>query len=313
MKLNQNSLISNKKKLPHIICVMGPTCSSKSSLGEKLHDVLPNSIIVNFDAFQIYKSMDIGTAKPSKEELERGYYYFYDLLPLSEENNIYSYQKMVRPFLDMNENKTIILIGGSGLYLKALLFNYIFNEEDIKMPYDYYKDSSNEEIWNILMEKDPDSLKNIHINNRKRLLRALFINETSNKTKEEVNNNKHNELLYNDSLFIFINPERELLYEKINLRVDLMRKNGLTEEALELLKKYPSDTKALEAIGYKEFKELLNGNLTEDEVYELIKKNTRNYAKRQVTFFKHQFPQKEEFLSPNDAFSFILDTYDIEK
>ncbi len=311
--MENNNVITTKKELPHILCVMGPTCSSKSSLGEKLHSLIPNSLIINFDAFQIFKRIDIGTAKPSKEELDKGYYYFYDLMELTEENNIYSYQKMVRPFLDMNKDKTLILIGGSGLYLKALLFNYIFNEEDDKMPSDYYKDSSNEEIWNILKEKDPDSLKNIHINNRKRLLRALFINETSNKTKKEVNNNKQNELLYKDSLFIFINPDRESLYEKINLRVDEMRKSGLTKEATSLLKEYPSCTKSLEAIGYKEFKKLLNGNLTEDEVYDLIKKNTRNYAKRQVTFFNHQFPQKEEFLSPSDAYKYILDTYKIPK
>ena len=304
---------TNKKELPHIICIMGPTCSSKSSLGEKLHEVLPNSLICNFDAYQIFKEMDIGTAKPSKEELSKGYYYFYDLKDLSWENNIYSYQKMVRPFLDTHKEDTIILIGGSGLYLKALLFNYIFNEEDVKMPEDYYSGASNEEIWKILESKDPESLKNIHINNRKRLLRALFINETSNKTKDEINENKRGELLYPGSLFIFINPERESLYEKINLRVDQMREMGLTEEALNLLKKYPTGTKALEAIGYKEFKGLLDGTLSEDEVYELIKKNTRNYAKRQVTFFKHQFPQKEEFLSPNDAFNYILDTYHIPK
>ena len=303
----------NKLNLPHIICIMGPTCSSKSLLGEKLHDLIPSSKIINFDAYQIFKSMDIGTAKPSKEELEKGYYYFYDLKDLTWENNIYSYQKMVRPFLDENKDSTLILIGGSGLYLKALLFNYLFNEEDVKMPDDYYKDATNEEIWNILMEKDPSSLKNIHINNRKRLLRALFINETSNHTKEEVNENKHNELLYPDSLFIFINPDRSTLYEKINLRVDKMREMGLTQEALDLLSRYPTNTKALEAIGYKEFKGLLDESLTEDEVYELIKKNTRNYAKRQVTFFKHQFPQKEEFLSPNDAYTYILETYKLPK
>ena len=301
-----------KKKLPHIICIMGPTCSSKSKLGESLHSLIKDSLIINFDAFQIYKEMDIGTAKPTKEELSKGYYYFYDYLDLTSENNIYEYQKMVRPFLDTHKDNTLILIGGSGLYLKALLFNYIFNEENVKMPEDYYKDYSNEEIWNILKEKDPDSLKNIHVNNRKRLLRALFINESSSKTKGDINKDKHNELLYPDSLFIFINPERESLYLKINERVEKMKKMGLTSEALNLFKKYPNNLKSLEAIGYKEFKGLLDGSLTEDEVYELIKKNTRNYAKRQVTFFKHQFPLFEEYLSPQDALKGLKEEYDID-
>ncbi len=302
----------NKKKLPHIICIMGPTCSSKSRLGESLHDLIKDSLIINFDAFQIYKEMDIGTAKPSKEELNKGYYYFYDYLEPTQENNIYEYQKMVRPFLDTHKDNTLILIGGSGLYLKALLFNYIFNEEDKKMPEDYYQDYSNEEIWNILMEKDPGSLKNIHVNNRKRLLRALFINESSSKTKDDINKDKHNELLYEDSLFIFINPPREYLYQKINDRVDKMKEMGLTNEALNLFKKYPNNLKSLEAIGYKEFKGLLDNSLNEDEVYELIKKNTRNYAKRQVTFFKHQFPLFKEFLSPQDAIDALKDEYNLE-
>lgn len=301
-------------KLPHIIVILGPTCSHKSFLGESLHSLIPGSVIVNFDAFQIYKEMDIGTAKPSKEELNKGYYYFYDYLSLKEDNNIYFYQEISRKFIESHKDNTLIFIGGSGLYIKACLFNYIFNKDEVKMPLDYKSNYSNEELFNELKSIDLEASKSIHVNNRKRLLRALFINEIEGKNKNDINKNKCNELLYKDSEFIFINPDRETLYNDINLRVDKMKELGLKEEAINLLTKYKDDNLlSLNAIGYKEFKYLLSNELNEDEVFELIKKNTRNYAKRQITFFKHQFPEYKEYDNVSNALNDLIIRYDLNK
>lgn len=299
-------------KIPHIIVILGPTASNKSKLGELLHEKIPFSKIVNFDAFQIYKEMNIGTAKPSKEVLNKGYYYFYDYLDIKEDNNIYFYQELARNFIDSNKDSTLIFIGGSGLYIKAALFNYIFSKDEIKMPNDYKKNYSNEELFKELEKLDLEASKKIHVNNRKRLLRNLFINEVEGKNKSEINQNKSNELLYLDSDFIFINPRREDLYSNINLRVDKMRELGLKNEALNLLNRYKDvNPLALSAIGYKEFKHLINNELNEDEVFELIKKNTRNYAKRQITFFKHQFPNYKEYNSYLEGFYSIIKDYGI--
>ncbi len=299
-------------KLPHIIVLLGPTASNKSKLGELLHEKIPSSKIVNFDAFQIYKEMNIGTAKPSRKELNKGYYYFYDYLDITQDNNIYFYQELARNFIDSNKDSTLIFIGGSGLYIKAALFNYIFSKDEIKMPSDYKSNYSNEELFKELEKLDLEASKKIHVNNRKRLLRSLFINEVEGKNKSEINQNKSNELLYLDTDFIFINPKRSDLYSNINLRVEKMKELGLKEEALNLLNKYKSiNPLALSAIGYKEFNYLINNTLTEEEVFELIKKNTRNYAKRQITFFKHQFPTYKEYASYLEAFESLKKEYDL--
>lgn len=284
-----------------IYVIMGPTASSKSDLAIYLHDKLENSIIVNFDAFQIYKHMNIGTAKPSQEELNKGYYFLYDYLDLEESNDIFSYQKRAREIIENNKDKDIIFVGGSGLYIKAALFNYKFNEEPIKMSEDYLSDLSNEELYEKLFKIDQEDALKITSGNRKRLLRALYVYEINgNKTKSELNNNQKNELLYPNTKFIFINPEREKLNELINKRVDIMFEKGLVEEARSLLNNYDiNSTKALQAIGYKEFYNSSEKSL--EDIKEEIKLNTRRYAKRQVTFFKHQFPEYEEYDSIEEA------------
>lgn len=284
-----------------IISVIGPTASHKSKLGDALLKEIPNSVIVNFDAFQIYKELNIGTAKPSKEELESNKYFLYDLVPPSFDMNVKTYQELARDFIAKNKDKNLIFVGGTGLYLKATLFDYRFLDEEEKMDPEFKKDVPNEVLFEELSLLDKEDALKIGKNNRKRLLRALYIYEINGKNKSEINENGKDHLLYENTLFIFLNPPREELYENINNRVDKMFDLGLEGEAHSLIKKYGKDTRALQAIGYKEF---FNEDLTSEEIKELIKKNTRNYAKRQLTFFKHQFKDYLEYSNVNEA---ILD------
>lgn len=284
-----------------IYAILGPTGSGKSDIVETVSKRY-NIPVINFDVFQMYKEIDKGTAKPEKELINSGRYYLYDCIDLNEAYDVASYQKEARKTLDflLKEHKDVILVGGNGLYLKALLYNYTFNEED-PMPKDYLSDLSNEELYKKVESFDAEDAKKIDVNNRKRLLRAIYIFETHKVNKTELNQNGKDELLYKDVKYIGIDIDREKLYERINFRVDMMFESGLAQEVRDLINKYGKDTRGLQAIGYKEFFELEN----EEEIKELIKKNSRNYAKRQMTFFRHQFENVNWFKSRDEALNFL--------
>ncbi len=282
-----------------IYAILGPTCSGKSDLAEKLSLKL-NYPVINFDAFQVYKELDKGTAKPSKELLESGRYFLYGFRSVLEPYDVMNYQEDARNLLSKFNNDNVILVGGTGLYLKALLFDYKFLEEE-KMPDDFLNDLSNEELYKKLLLIDKEDAIKIGPNNRKRLLRALYVYKIHGKSKTELNNNGKNNLLYSNVIFIGLNIERSLLYERINKRVDIMFDNGLEKEVNSLFSFYGNKLRAFQAIGYKEF----NNEGSIEEIKELIKKNTRNYAKRQMTFFKHQFENVKWFNSMKDAEGFL--------
>ena len=282
-----------------IYAILGPTCSGKSDLAEKLSLKL-NYPVINFDAFQVYKELDKGTAKPSKELLESGRYFLYGFRSVLEPYDVMNYQEDARNLLSKFNNDNVILVGGTGLYLKALLFDYKFLEEE-KMPDDFLNELSNEELYKKLLLIDKDDAIKIGPNNRKRLLRALYVYKIHGKSKTELNNNGKNNLLYSNVIFIGLNIERSLLYERINKRVDIMFDNGLEKEVNSLFSFYGNKLRAFQAIGYKEFNN--EGSIV--EIKELIKKNTRNYAKRQMTFFKHQFENIKWFNSMKDAEGFL--------
>ncbi|MFA7223049.1 MAG: tRNA (adenosine(37)-N6)-dimethylallyltransferase MiaA [Bacilli bacterium] len=281
-----------------IICIVGPTCSGKSSVAEELSIAL-KAKIVNFDAFQIFREMNIGTAKPTNEELNSGRYFLYNIRNVNEPYDVYKYQHDCREFLNNNLNENIILVGGTGLYLKAALYDYKFSKED-EMPKDYLSDKTNQELFDQLNQIDPSDASKIGVNNRKRLLRSLFIYNEHGVSKTELNDNGKNTLLYKDVIFIGLDIDREILYKNINYRVDEMMKNGLSEEVKFLFNKYGKNERALQAIGYKEF----NNELSDNDRVELIKKNTRNYAKRQMTFFRHQFNNIHWFKSKKEAIEY---------
>jgi tRNA dimethylallyltransferase len=278
-----------------IICIIGPTCSGKSKLAEVISQFF-EAPIINFDAFQVYKEMNIGTAKPSKEELLSGRYFLYDFRDIDEPYDVAQYQSDARKMIEKFKGRNLIFVGGTGLYLKAALYDYKFEKED-PMPKDYLCQKTNEELFKELIEIDPIDADKIGINNRKRLIRALFVYNTHKESKSEINQNGKDNLLYKDVHFIGLDIARDVLYKNINLRVDAMINNGLEEEANALFIKYGKENRALQAIGYKEF----NNELEDQMRIDLIKQNTRNYAKRQMTFFRHQFNDVHWFNSLEEA------------
>jgi len=284
-----------------IIAIIGPTCSGKSILADYVANTI-NGLVVNFDAFQVYKEMNIGTAKPTSDEIKAKNYSLYNIVNVDDNFDVSKYQKVCREFLALHQKDNIVLVGGTGLYLKASLFDYHFEEED-PMPKNYLENIENNELYSRLFNIDEEDARKIGPNNRKRLLRALFIYETHNKTKSEINNNGKNTLLYPGVIFLGLDIPRETLYENINKRVENMFANGLEEEVNYLFKKYGKDNRSLQAIGYKEF----NNDLSNLDRKELIKKNTRNYAKRQMTFFKHQFNGVKWFSSIEEAKNYVKD------
>ena len=262
-----------------IIAILGPTAVGKTALSIALAKKYKAEVI-NFDAMQVYVKLDIGTAKVTPEEMEGVPHHLLSFVPLDKNYSVYDYQKDARSLIDklLKENRNIILVGGTGLYLKAMLFDYNFTEGTT---YKEYNDLTNEEILAKIKSYNVEELP--HVNNRKRLVRLL--NKLEN--NESITNNGNN-LLYKDTIFIGLTTNRDVLYDKINKRVDIMFDNGLLEE-VESLKDYFKTSKALNtAIGYKEFIPYFNNEKTLEEIKDDIKKNSRHYAKRQYTFFNHQ-------------------------
>ena len=255
-----------------ILAIVGPTGVGKTKLSIELAKKY-NAIIINCDAVQVYKDLNIGSAKVTKEEMDGIEHFLIDFVSPRDSYTVYNYQKDARELLDKYKDKNIVLVGGTGLYLKSLLYDYKFEEETITSTYD---DKTNEELYKLALEKDEKC--DIHVNNRKRLIRFL------NRENEQTNKDK---ILY-DATLIGLTTDREVLYQKINERVDKMFKDGLLEEVKSLVKKYPDSSILNNAIGYKEIKNMLENNISLDETSELIKKNSRHYAKRQYTWFNNQ-------------------------
>lgn len=292
-----------------IYVIFGPTCSQKSDISVTLSNYL-NAPIINADAFQIYKDMNIGTAKVNIVSPEYKKHYLLDIITPDQNYSVKDYQDTFRRTLSdlQKKYKDIIVCGGTGLYIKAAFYDYTFlEEEDDPSLVEELNKLTNEELFSRLESLDLKACKKIHVNNRKRLIRALTIITKSTRTKSEIIDTQKHELIYpkEEVEFLFINPPREILYENINKRVDLMFDKGLVNEVINLLKKYNLSLTARQGIGYKEVISYLNKQISLEECKELIKKRTRNYAKRQVTFFKNQFKSRM-FLSKNELISEVI-------
>ena len=278
-----------------LIVIVGPTGSGKTSLALTLSKKY-SAPIINGDAFQIYQEMDIGTAKVEKDSEDYKKHYLLDIVKPNQSYSVKEYQEDFRKtYLELKKKyPTIILCGGTGLYIRAALYDYVFEDEEEADVSDL-EELSNEELYEMLKQVDLKATETIHMNNRKRVIRALQIARTHESNKSESIDKQEHTLFFKDEdvRFYFINPNREQLYENINARVDQMFDNGLVDEVKQLLNKYDLSLTAKAAIGYKEVIDYLEGKYSLEECKELIKKRTRNYAKRQVTFFKHQLPCKE--------------------
>ena len=277
-----------------LICIVGPTGSGKTDIALKLADFY-HTPIINADAFQIYQEMDIGTAKIDKNSDDYKKHYLLDIVKPDQSYSVKQYQEDFRNiYLKLKKDyKDIIVCGGTGLYIKAALYDYAFEDEE-EADISDLENMSNEELAALLKELDPKALETIHMNNRKRVIRAIQIARTHDLNKSEsIDKQEHKLFFKEEAKFLFLNPNREALYEGINKRVDIMFEKGLVDEVEGLLSKYQLSNTAKAAIGYKEVIEYLEGKCSLDECKELIKKRSRNYAKRQVTFFKHQLPCQE--------------------
>ena len=289
--------------MDEIIVIVGPTGVGKTKLSIELAKKL-DAEIINGDSVAIYRNLDIGSAKPSIEEREGVLHHLIDIKDVFEDYSVYDYQRDVRKLIDEihARGKRIIIVGGTGLYIKAALYNYkFFKQSDIKL----YEELSNQEIYFKICKYD--CVVNAHVNNRQRLVRLL--NKLEN--NEEISNCK-DELLYKVRV-IGLTTDRDYLYERINKRVDMMIENGLLNE-IESLKQYYDKSRILNsAIGYKEFADYFKGKISLEEVVEQIKKDSRHYAKRQYTFFKHQFDVSWYSVNFNNFDLTINEVYDYLK
>lgn len=265
-----------------VIVITGPTAVGKTKLSIELAKRY-NGEIINADAVQVYKGLDIGSAKVTEEEKEDIPHHLFDIKEVDEEYTIYHYQKDCRKLIKevQGRGKTPILVGGTGLYIKAALYDYKLTEEKETNTYDNLTD---EELYNKLLEADKDIV--IDKNNRRRLIRALNYYKENNKS---INTNTTNKLLY-DAIFIGLTTDRRILYDKINNRVDIMIKDGLLNEVKAFYDKNVRTKPLLNAIGYREIYSYFDGNISLEEAIKKIKQNSRHYAKRQYTFFNHQLP-----------------------
>lgn len=264
-----------------VIVILGPTGVGKTRMSIELAKKL-NGEIINVDSTQIYKNLDIATAKIKEEEKENIPHYLFDIKNIDEDYTVYDYQKDCRKVIDdiLKRGKTPIMVGGTGLYIKAALYDYKFEKEKDD---NQFVELSNEEIYNKLKEIDKDI--DIHINNRQRLVRAL--NYCLNNHKKISEKKKTDKLLY-DTFFIGLTTDRNLLYEKINNRVNEMVKEGLLDEAKKIFESNIRTKAVMTPIGYKELFPYFGGKQSLEECLEIMKRNSRKYAKRQYTWFNNQ-------------------------
>ena len=269
------------------LVIAGPTGVGKTDLSIKLAKLL-DADIISADSAQIYKGMDIGTAKITAEEMQGVKHYMLDVVEPIKKYSVGDYQTAVDNILNEKEkeNKNIILTGGTGLYIGSITEGLsdlpagdpILREELLKL--------DNEELYKKLMELDPQAAQDIHINNRRRVERAVEVclltgDKFSVLSKKNIKNNNYN------FFKVALERDREYLYERINLRVDIMLEKGLEQEVRDLYEKYGENLRKINIIGYTELIEYFNGKVTYEEAVENIKRNSRRYAKRQFTWFKN--------------------------
>ena len=265
-----------------IIVIVGPTGVGKTKLSIDLAKKL-DAEIINGDSVSIYKKLDIGSAKPSIEERDGVVHHLIDIRNVLEDYSVFDYQKNVRDLIKNinSRGKRIIIVGGTGLYIKAALYDYKFQEGT---SYNNYSKLTNDELLNEIKKYHVVNIPDI--NNRRRLERLL----TKLENNEDITNNK-DKLLYPIKV-VGLTTDRDYLYERINDRVDSMISNGLVDEVKSLRDYYPNSRILNSAIGYKEFYDYLYKNKDINLVIDEIKQNSRRFAKRQYTFFKHQFNVK---------------------
>ena len=275
-----------------VIVICGPTASGKTALSIELAKKIDGEV-VSCDSMQIYKDMDIGTAKPTKEEMQGIKHYLIDFVSPDERYSVADYKKDAKKAIKeiLEKGKTPIVVGGTGLYIDSLIYEIEY--QDIKFDETYRKaleEQAEKNGLDMLYEKakkiDPKAIEKISRNDKKRILRILEIYHATGKNKTEQEKESRKKEVEYDYKVYALDWDREKLYERINKRVDIMIEQGLIEEVRKIYKKYEKFPTAMQGLGYKEVVEYIEGNTTKEEMIEKIKQETRRYAKRQLTWFR---------------------------
>lgn len=281
--------------MKNLVIITGPTAVGKTDISIELAKQI-NGEIISADSIQVYKHMDIGSAKIKPEEMQGIKHYLIDVLEPEEEFNVHIFQQLTKKCMEeiYAKGKTPIIVGGTGFYIQSVLYDIQFDETDDDHEYRHYlenlaEEKGNKYVHNMLKEIDPESAESIHFNNIKRVIRALEYNHDTGRLISEHNKEqRENTSPYNFAYFV-LNDNRELLYSRINSRVDKMVEEGLVDEVKSLISLgYSPNLVSMQGIGYKEMAEHINGDLSLEEAVELIKKNTRHFAKRQLTWFRRE-------------------------
>ncbi|MBO4989033.1 MAG: tRNA (adenosine(37)-N6)-dimethylallyltransferase MiaA [Clostridia bacterium] len=285
-----------------VIVVCGPTASGKTALAIGLAKKL-NTEIVSADALLVYKGLNIGTAKPTEEEKEGVVHHLIDVVEPTEAFSVSDYERMALPIVErlLEEGKTPILCGGTGFYIQSLLYKSGFGNapanDEVREKYERMaKEDGVQAVHDKLKSVDPESAEILHPNDLKRVIRALEIFETTGKKKSDQCDERVPRFPFEAFCIDF---PREELYRRIDLRVDRMMQAGLIDEVKELLKSIPKTAQCMQGIGYKEIVEGMEEGLSLDSMSDIIKRRTRNYAKRQQTFFKRM--EHMHYLEPNGS------------
>lgn len=283
---------------PKIVVIVGPTAVGKTAFSIEVAEKL-NGEVISGDSMQIYKHLDIGTAKVTPEEMGDVVHHLIDFKEINENYTVADFQKDADRLIDViiQKNKVPVIAGGTGLYIESLLYpvshgsdsepNHALREELEQ----YAKDHGNNALWVRLNEIDPKAAEKIHENNVRRVIRALEVYQDTGKLFSSLQNEKNKKDAKYDAIIIGLNTDRELLYERINYRVDLMMEEGLEPEARKLWEALGPEPEAqsTKGIGYRELFPYFNEESTIEEAIELIKRNSRRYAKRQLTWFRNRF------------------------
>jgi len=306
-------------KKPTVIVICGPTASGKTALSIELAKRI-NGEIVSADSMQIYKDMNIGSAKVTTQEMQGIKHYLIDCVLPSERYSVANYKQDAKQAIEeiLKNGKIPIVVGGTGLYIDSLIYEIEY--KDIKINEEYRKELERikeekglEVLYKKALEIDPKAMEKISQNDYKRITRILEIYEATGKTKtQQEQESRLNEIPYNYKVFA-IDYDREKLYERINRRVDLMLEKGLIDEVRGLLEKYKEFPTAMQGLGYKEVKQYLDGELSKEEMIEKIKQESRRYAKRQLTWFRKnkQTVWINGMVSANENINIILEESNI--
>ena len=289
---------------PKVIVICGPTASGKTTLSIQLAQKI-NGEIISSDSMQIYKDMNIGTAKPDQQEMQGIKHYLLDFVEPNQRYSVADYKKDAENAIEdiLQKGKVPIIVGGTGLYVDSLIYgieypNIEFDENYRKELERRVEKEGLEKLYEKAKKIDPQAMKKISRNDQKRILRVLEIYNATGKTKTEQEiESRKNEVKYDYREFA-INMDREKLYDRINKRVDIMIQKGLIEEVENLLKKYNEFPTAMQGLGYKEVVEYIQGKVLKEDMIENIKRESRRYAKRQITWFKKN--KQTIWIGPND-------------